>query len=134
MKYITLNDLKTLLKENVINDLSENNYPLLDSLESYAISQVNAFIGFKFDVNASLQKRNPFIIMLLIDILSYHLTSRMTHVEVPDNIQQRYDDALKYLKDVSMGKITPDIPMNEEPMEYKEQNHYYTDTRINSQW
>ncbi len=134
MKYIELNDLISLMKQNVINDLSENNYPLLDQLEKYAYSQIDAFIGFKFDTDAALKGKNQFLVMTLVDLISYHLSSRITHVEMQTIIDDRYNTALNWLKDVSVGKIVPNLPMNEPPEEFRSENYYSTDSRINSQW
>jgi len=134
MKYITIEDLKPLIKKNIVDDLSENNYDILNQLESMAISEIDANIGFKFDTNAALHKKNPFLIMCLLDILIYHFSSRMSHTGMQEIREVRYNTTKQWLKDVSIGKIVPNLPMNEEPMEYKSKNLYITEPRITNAW
>jgi len=127
MKYLTIDDLKSLLKENILDDLSENDYTLFDQLESYSIGEIDAMIGFKFDVDASFKQRNPFLIMTLIDIFAYHFASRMTHTDMQNIKEERYTTAREWLRDIAMGKIVPNLPMKQEEVgEYVSKNLYTT--------
>ena len=135
MKYLTLEDLTSLIKKNVIDDLSENNYNLLNQLEDIAVSEVDTYIGFKFDTDAALKANNQFLKMLVMDIFNYHFNTRMTHTQMPMITDNRYKDAKQLLKDISFGKIVPNLPMNQEEVdEFVSKNYYMTDKRINSQW
>ena len=130
MNYITLEDLNSFIKQNVIDDLSENNYLLLNQIEGYSISEIDANIGFKFDTIAALKSKHPFLLMILIDIFAYHLASRMTHTSMQEIKTDRYESAKSWLKDVATGKIVPNLPMKEpEAGEYKSENKYITDQR-----
>jgi len=134
MKYITIQDLTSLIKKNIIDDLSEDNYTLLNSLESLAVSEIDANIGYKFDVDAALTSKHQFLIMILIDLLIYHFESRMSHTGVEQIRQERYDRVQKWLSDVAVGKIAPGLPEKQTPIEYKSTNIYQTNTQMSHVW
>jgi len=114
MNYITTDDLTSLMKENIFNDISEENYSILNEIEKYSVGEISAYLSFKFDVIAALRARNVFLIMLLIDIFAYHLSTRMTHTSMQEIREVRYNNAKEMLLYISLGKITPDLPLKEE--------------------
>jgi len=134
MTYLTIKELNTLLKENVINDLSEEDYTLLDQLENYSVSEIDAYIGFKFDTNAALTGKHPFLTMILIDILSYHFSTRMTHTSMQEIKSVRYETAKEWLKDVAKGIIAPNIPIKQEQVEYVSKNYYHTEPKLSNSY
>jgi len=134
MNFLTIEDLTSLMKKNVINDLTENNYTLLNQLEEMSVGQIDASIGFKFATHAALQARNPYLIMLLIDVMVYHLSSRMTHVSMQEIVDARYEDAKATLLNISSGKIIPNLPLNAEPEEFRSQNLYITEPKLTSSY
>lgn len=133
MIYLKLEDLNAFIKQNVIDDLTENNYQLLDTIEQMSIGEVDAHISFKFDTIAALKARHPFLIMLLIDVFAYHLSTRMTHVNMQDIVENRYEAAKDTLMDISNGKIVPNLPMKEELSgEYVSKNLFNVQSNMTS--
>lgn len=133
MLYLKLEDLNIFIKQNVIDDLSENDYNILNQLEEMSIAHVDGFIGYKYDTIAGMKQRNQFLIMLVINIFAYHFNTRMTHTSMEQIVEDRFNNAMDTLKDISFGKINPNLPMNEPAAgEYKAQNVYITDTKITS--
>jgi phage gp36-like protein len=54
--------------------------------------------------------RNPFVIMYLVDITLYHLHSKDASRLMPKVREERYADALDWLKMVGKGEINADLP------------------------
>jgi len=133
MNYLTLEDLNVFIKQNVIDDLSENDYKILNQLEDMTIGLINGYIGFKFDVIAAFKQRNQFLIMLAVNIFAYHFNTRMTHTSMQQIVEDRFNNAIDTLKDISSGKIVPNLPLNAEQQgEFRSKNLYITDTKITS--
>lgn len=62
--------------------------------------------------------RNPLLLTYCIDIALYHLHSRINPRQVPELRQTRYDQVIRWLREVSAQKINPhltqDDPNNEQ--------------------
>jgi len=130
MKYLTLDDLDASLKRNITDDLSENNYSILNTIEDESINEIESYIGFKFDVQVGL-KINSHLRMILKDIFIYHFTSRMSHTSMQEIREVRYENAKTWLKDLFAGKIGSTLPMKQEAVnEYVSKNYYITEPLI----
>lgn len=115
MRYITLEDIKSKVKSNVINDVVENNLTYLDTAEKVALDQVEAYIGHRYDVNAEYnitgEQRNYYLMKIVMDIIIYDLFSRLSPGQIPQLQVVRYDNSIKYLEDVSSGKVSANLPL-----------------------
>lgn len=58
--------------------------------------------------------RNKAVIMTVIDIALYHLTSNLSPQNIPELRVKRYDDAMKWLDKVQKELISPDLPLLDE--------------------
>lgn len=66
-------------------------------------------------------ERNPKIVQVAIDVLLYHMHSRISPRNIPDLRRLRYDGddpaqrggAIGYLKQVQKGVITPNLPVTD---------------------
>lgn len=54
--------------------------------------------------------RNPFIVMRLVDMVMYHIHSKDASRLMPKIREDRYQDALDWLKMVGAGKVDADLP------------------------
>ena len=55
--------------------------------------------------------RDQQIVLYLIDIVLYHVHSRIAPRNIPDLRQSRYHNALQWLKMVATGDVTPALPL-----------------------
>lgn len=107
-----------------------NNYKLLKA-ERAAVKQIRHWIGNRVDCDAVFitpddpDTRDEFVIMLTVDLTLYHLYSQTGNKDVPEHRQNRYDDALKWLKDVGRGDVNSELPALPE-------DEFKTDFRLNS--
>jgi len=123
MTYITPDDLSTLIKDNVLNDTLQltgltqsiglTSSTLLTEIEQIALSTVDSYIGHYFDIKTEFTlkgtNRNPFLITIVLDILLYNLSSRLTPTKIPDIRKERYSDTIKTLEKINQGKIVPNL-------------------------
>lgn len=62
-------------------------------------------------VFAQGDNRNHQLVNICIDITLYHLHSRISPRNIPDLRVKRYDDALRWLRQISDGSLTADLPL-----------------------
>lgn len=54
--------------------------------------------------------RRPELVMMAVDMTIYHLFAKIASRQTPQDVSERYGDALSWLKDVSRGKLAPEYP------------------------
>lgn len=93
-----------------------NNYKLLKA-ENAAIKQIKNRLSSRFDVDliftpmeGESDGRDAFMVMLAVDMTLYHLYSQTGSKDIPEHRKERYQDALDFLKDASLGAIPTDLP------------------------
>lgn len=106
------------------------NYKLLKA-ENAATGQIRHWIGNRIDCDAVFiapldpDTRDAFIVMITIDITLYHLYSQTGNKDVPEHRQNRYDDAIEWLKGVGRGEIDSELPPQPD-------DQFQGDVRMNS--
>ena len=107
--YITLDDLKDLLSEEELIQLSDDNNTgavdeeIVNRAIEDASSEIDAYLTAKMDVPLSYVPQ--IIKKLCVDIAVYNLFSRRLQDEMSENIRIRYQDAIKLLKMIAEGKL-----------------------------
>ena len=105
------NEIRTLLD-------STPDMRKLRRAEEKAIAQMKMYLCSRYDVEqifhipqeGEADRRNAFIVMSLIDIVLYHLWSKERGKDVPQIRNDRYQDALDWLKSVGNGEELSDLP------------------------
>ena len=114
MAFLTADDYKSQIKDNVLNNILEGNNSLLLSTELKAQAQLTSALNMRFNVaaifSAEGDARNAEVVMYMVDIVLFHLHSRINPGQVPDERKSRYEDALTWMKMVASGKLEPDLP------------------------
>lgn len=119
MDFLTPQDFKTLIKDKILDDVIQADETILDDMERMAIGEMASYLKRRFDTTAIFaatgEERNPVIILKLLDMVIYHLHSRINPRQIPDLRAERYENAIKWLQDVSKDLIDPDLPTIEQP-------------------
>ena len=114
MRYILEMDYDMQIKNEVMRLLTSSNFyisPKLVRAEQTAIAQLKQYIGKRYDLSALfLAEPDQFIVTLLIDIALYHLYSQSGSKDIPKHRDDRYQDALEWLKAVGTGTMTAHLP------------------------
>ncbi|MCZ2128845.1 MAG: DUF1320 domain-containing protein [Bacteroidia bacterium] len=88
--------------------------------ELQAQEEITGYLRNRFDVADIFSKinndRNPRIVMLMVDIVLYHIHSRIAPRNIPEIREVRYEQAIEWLKAVNKGTIVPDLPMLDDPI------------------
>lgn len=112
--FLSQTDYKTLIQDHVLNQVINNDPALLDDAELMAISEMEGYLGARYDTQAIFSKtgndRHKALVMFALDMTLYHLHSRVS----PRNISQlrvdRYNRAIEWLQNVVNGALNPDLP------------------------
>jgi phage gp36-like protein len=103
--------------------------------EQTAIKQIRHRIGKRYNCNfifaptlEAVDIRDEFIVTITIDIALYHLYSQTGIKDIPEHRQQRYQDALDWLRDVGNGTTSAELP----EMIDETTGEEYSDFRFNS--
>ena len=114
MVFLTLADFNDAIQAKILESITGGDNSLLDSAELKAIAQMTTALAMRYDVpnifNKTGAARNSEVVMRLIDLVLYHLHSRINPGQVPELRQNRYDDCIDWMKLVASGKMEPDLP------------------------
>jgi hypothetical protein len=134
------------IKQEIIRLLTNTDFYISAKLvraEQTAISQIRNRIGKRYDCNLifqpllppavgehngeQLDSRDQWIVTITIDIALYHLYSQTGMKDIPTHRQQRYQDAIDWLKDVGNGDTPTELPLV-----IDENGDEYSEFRLNS--
>ena len=112
MIYFTKNDFLERIKSSNLEVITEGDDSLLNSYELDAVNEVSSYLSHNYDTGAifvpkeiQLVPLNSTIKRMTIDIALYNLhNSRVNPRNIPENIVQKRDDAIRWLKDVANPK------------------------------
>jgi phage gp36-like protein len=111
MPFLTADDYKAQVKDSILDTITESTAALLTDAENKAIAQIKSRLNGRFDMNTEMAKagdaRNSEIVMYMVDMVLYHLHSRINPGQVPELRSQRYADAMEWLKAVAAGDFMP---------------------------
>ncbi len=129
-RFIEEADYQMQIKDEIIRlltDVDFYNSPKLIRSELTASSQMRNWIGKRYDLDQvfNSEKRDEFIVTMLIDIGLYHLYSQTGARDIPKHRADRYQDAIDWLKEVGKGTVTADLPELENP-----DGQMYSEARI----
>jgi len=115
MAFLTLTDYADQIKTDILTRLTEGDDNNRLRAETKAIAQATSRLATRYDTNAIFaltgDARNQELVMCLVDMTLYHLHSRLTPGQVPEDRDKRYADAMEWLKMVASGDYNPDLPV-----------------------
>ena len=111
-RFLTDADYSDQIRDEILDCISEKGNELLGA-EEKALSQMKMRLAGRYDIdaifNAEGLERNAFVVMTMIDITLYHLWSK-ERGRIPQIRQERYQDAIEWLKGVSTGSEICNLP------------------------
>jgi phage gp36-like protein len=115
MEFLTDNDFQKQIQEDILDRVIDDDDSILYSAELATIAEMQSYLRARYDVvniyNKIGTQRNALIVMYSVDILLYHIHSRIAPEQIPDIRLQRYERAIEWLKMVSNGELSPDLPL-----------------------
>ncbi|MCX6277676.1 MAG: DUF1320 family protein [Bacteroidetes bacterium] len=114
MAFLTDSDYKSLICNEDLDIVIQSDIDTKTKAELMGIEQMTGYLNQRFDCEAIFTAengdRNHLVVMFLVDIVLYHLYSSLPNRLGLEQRRIRYEDALKWLKDVANGLITPPLP------------------------
>lgn len=150
MTVLEIEDLLSLIEQDVLDDITGGDDLLLDKAELSALGEITSYLNIRYDAAKCLDrslllpdtaeppKHNGYngistVIEKLADVMLYNLHTRIMPDNIPTLRQTRYDNAITWFEKVADGFIAPLLPIKSEdptgPLRYgnssTSQNPYY---------
>jgi len=136
MKYLTLKDLNSRLKESIVSQTTEGDFSILNDCENVALSMIEGSIGGKYNTEIEFIKidegRSPLIVSIALDIVVYELYSRISREEMQALRKERYDNALKQLSEIHKGNISLKLLKRDEEDSVSSNTYFGSRAKINN--
>lgn len=114
MTFVTPDDYKKVIKDEILNKVIQAEPFILYDAERAAQSEIESYLRPRFDVATIFGQvgnaRNALLVMYFVDVVLYHIHARINPQRTPDLRDVRYERAIDWLRDVTKGLITPDLP------------------------
>jgi len=114
MSFITQADYLMLISSEDMELVKQSSDAIREKAESAAMDQAESYLSQRYDCHAIWttegEARNKMLVMVLIDLVLYHLHTHLPQRMGMEIRRQRYEDALAWLEAVAAGKITPELP------------------------
>lgn len=140
MAFLELADYYDQVTTQVLTEVTGGDDSLRTKAEAAAIDEMSSYLSARYDTvqifNKTGNARNKLIAMYMVDIVLYHLHSRIAPHSVPELRTTRYKDAIKWHTDVAKEVINPvDLPLPEdEEGEQVFPNRFGSAERLTSEW
>ncbi len=129
MKFLTDADIEAIMKEDMLNQITEDTDSLKDTAEKYAMTDVDDNLNQHYNVTAIFaaegENRHASIIKIMVNLMIYYLHQRTPSGSIPEQRRTNYEDSMKWLRDVRKGEIAPkglpvpeDDPDNPNPKQW----------------
>lgn len=119
MPFLTADDYKLQIRADVLDKVTDSDAAIAPAAELATLEEMTSYLKTRYDVAAIFEAtggdRNPLLVMYAVDILLYHIHSRINPRQIPELRFVRYEAAINWLKSVSKGLILPTLPLNEDP-------------------
>lgn len=113
--FITVEEMKSVIYEHVMDDISENDDVTVAQCIEAAISEVKSYLSSRYNATAIFSatgdSRDPLILEDTKVIAVWNLIRLSNSELIYQQWRERYDRVIKFLEQVSEGKVTPELPI-----------------------
>lgn len=114
MPFLTETDYEVQIRQWIKQIIIQRKEDVQHQAELAAQGEIESYLRQRYDVkkifSATGEARSALIIMYMVDIAIYHLHANTAGDLIPDLRIIRYNAAKDWLKAVSKGEISPDLP------------------------
>lgn len=119
MAYLNDSDFDLTIQDSNLQQIISSNEAIRQQAELVAIGEARSYLiqKYQFDTELELtgEARDPQLVNYLCDLTLYHLHSRISPRNIPQLRQDRYDNAITWLKMCATGDVTPKLLEYEVP-------------------
>jgi phage gp36-like protein len=114
MTFLETPDFTKQIKTDVLERIIQQDYAVLADAELSAISEMQSYLGVRLDVAQIFAQngpaRHPLVVMFCVDILLYHIHSRLNPNQIPQLRIDRYEAAVAWCRQAGAGTLYTDLP------------------------
>lgn len=114
--FITDQDYQVVIGEQALRVISQVSATNRSAAEDEAIEEIAGYLRPTYDTAQLFAQtgaqRNKLIVMYTCDIALYHMAASAPQKMGIEIRKERYERAIKWLKDVQSGTVQPDIPLS----------------------
>ena len=113
-------DIDVIITDQHWDELTDGrDTTLIDRMEQMAWQEITAYLRTRYDVEEIKTNIAQFYLIkrIMVDILAYHLVSRLSPKNIPEQRQTRYERAVEMLDDIRDGVLHLDLPDLNESLE-----------------
>lgn len=120
MAYLTPQEISSHLYDEIIGEVERHatQRPNLEKAIAAAIAEARSYLT-AYDVTAIFSaqndERNPILLMYVKDIAVWHFITLCNAGVEMEMRQNRYKQAIEFLKNVQSGKANPELPLRQSP-------------------
>ena len=115
MSFITVEEMKTVIYEHVMDDISDEDDATVQQCIEAAIEEMEAYLASRYDVatifSATGNARNKLILENTKVVAVWHLICRSNSELIYEQWKERYDRVIKFMEKVANGTLTPVLPI-----------------------
>lgn len=119
MIFVADDDYQKVIKDEILSQVIQGNPAYLWDAEKASKAEMESYLRPRYDAVAIFSQtgdnRNALIVMYFVDIVLYHIHSRINPRQIPEIRIDRYERAIYWLKAISRGEIVPDLPTTPTP-------------------
>lgn len=113
--FITVQEMKTVIYDHVMDDISANDDATVQQCIEAAVSEMKSYLASRYDVErifrAEGNDRDPLILENTKVIAVWNLIRLSNSELIYEQWRERYDRVIDFLKQVAEGSITPTLPI-----------------------
>ena len=113
--FITVQEMKTVIYDHVMDDISANDDATVQQCIEAAVSEMKSYLASRYDVErifrAEGNDRDPLILEDTKVIAVWNLIRLSNSELIYEQWRERYDRVIDFLKQVAEGSITPALPI-----------------------
>lgn len=110
MPYLVDADYNKQITSDNLSQIISADTTIRTDAERAAEAEITSYLSHRYKISTEFAKsgtdRNPQIVLYYIDIVLYHLHSRINPRNIPTLRMDRYDSAISWLKMAAKGDIT----------------------------
>lgn len=115
--FLTQADFEKVVKADNLVKILGDNATLLSDMILTAVAEANSYLAGRYDMAVAFAaegaERNYILVLRVVDMAVYHLHAAIDPRNVNDLRRDRYAEALSWLKGLSKGDYTIDLPLKD---------------------
>lgn len=129
MVFLEITDFDKQIRADQLLRILDQEPLILDDCEAAAIEEISSYLSAKYNISLIFSApRNALLVLYTVDVLLYHIHSRISPSTIPEMRIVRYENVIDWLRDVAKGIISPDFPILENA---KQKNFIRSDPKQN---